>query len=98
MARQLDDADIQAALIGYQSRLTAINTAIAEIQKKLARRHRDRSRIPEGAELDRQLRAAIVRVPLAPKKSRHRITPEGRERIAAAQRKRWAIAKKQAAA
>ena len=49
------------------------------------------------AELKRLLgrrSAALAGVSARPPQKKHRISPEGRARIAAAQRKRWAAAKK----
>ena len=49
------------------------------------------------AELKRRLGgrgAALAGVSVRPPQKKHRMSPEGRARIAAAQRKRWAAAKK----
>lgn len=71
---------LQAALIGYQQQLDDINAKIADLRRRLGSRG---SNTP----------AAGV-APRAPQK-KHRISAEGRARIAAAQRRRWAATKKQ---
>jgi hypothetical protein len=79
MARYNDRSLLEAALAGYTFQLSAITTAIADIQKRLGKV--DVAGVPATAG-----RAA-------PRK-KHRISAEGRARIAAAQRRRWAAAKK----
>jgi hypothetical protein len=75
-----DHSLLEAALVGYQSQLATITTAIADIQKRLG--HRNGARVP------------MLPAQSRPAKKKHRISPEGRARIAEAQRKRWAASKK----
>jgi hypothetical protein len=81
MKRENDPGILQAALLGYQQQLEEINAKIADLRRRLG----NRSSGPSAAA-----------APRAPQK-KHRISPEGRARIAAAQRRRWAAAKKQSA-
>ena len=81
MKRENDPGILQAALLGYQQQLEEINAKIADLRRRLGTRG---SAPPTAA------------APRAPQK-KHRISPEGRARIAAAQRRRWAAAKKQSA-
>ena len=79
MALSLDRATLEAALVGYQQQLETIESKMAELRRKLGR--------PAGPG------AATPAV----KKSvsrKHRMSAEGRARIAAAQRARWAKQKK----
>ena len=70
IAMKSDPALLKAALAGYENRLTEIDEAIAEIQRRLGRR--------KGS----------------PSGGKNRLSPAARERIAAAQRRRWAEFKK----
>jgi len=79
MAR-IDTSLLEAALVGYQAELQRIETAVADIQRRLGR----------GGTISRPSNGTAA----TPKKQ-HRISAEGRARIAEAQRKRWAAAKKQ---
>ena len=81
MARPDDRSLLEAALVGYTAQLSAITTAIADIQKRLGKSYK-----PLGG--------GEVPGPFLKPAKEHRISPEGRARIAAAQRKRWAAAKK----
>jgi hypothetical protein len=78
MKKENDPGILQAALLGYQQQLEEINAKIADLRRRLG----TRGTTPSAG--------ATTRTP--PKK--HRISPEGRARIAAAQRRRWAAAKK----
>jgi hypothetical protein len=78
MKRENDPGILQAALLGYQQQLEEINAKIADLRRRLG--SRGTTPTPGVA-------------PRAPQK-KHRISPEGRARIAAAQRRRWADAKK----
>jgi hypothetical protein len=82
MKRENDPGILQAALLGYQQQLEEINGKIADLRRRLG----GRANAPATA-------------PAAPRaqQKKHRISPEGRARIAAAQRRRWAAAKKQSA-
>jgi len=80
MKRENDPGILQAALLGYQQQLDEINAKIAELRRRLGSRGTTTSAGP---------------APKAPQK-KHRISAEGRARIAAAQRRRWAAAKKSA--
>jgi hypothetical protein len=81
MARttQTDDDLLQAAIVGYQHQLAEITAKIADVQRRLG------GKATNGV-------AATPRSAARPKV--HRISAEGRARIAAAQRKRWAAQKK----
>ena len=79
MPRHEDRSLLEAALVGYTSQLSTITTAIADIQKRLGKKGSGRVPAPVG--------------PTAQRKKRH-MSLEGRARIAEAQRKRWAAAKK----
>jgi hypothetical protein len=79
MARTKDTSLLEAALVGYQAQLAQITAAIADLQKRLGK-HRD-GHVP-----------AFPKAPATHRK--HQISAEGRARIAEAQRKRWAAAKK----
>jgi hypothetical protein len=76
-----DASLLRAALVGYQAELARVNAAIAALEQHLGRR--------SGGDPQ----AALTKAALAPRKQ-HRISPEGRARIAAAQRKRWAQVRK----
>jgi hypothetical protein len=89
MARHEDKSLLEAALVGYQSELARINGVIADLQKQLGyRTGRPAKSMGERA----------VPTPLRDRKKKHNISAEGRARIAEAQRKRWAAAKKLAKA
>ena len=77
-----DASLLRAALVGYQRELARIQAAIAVLQQRL-RNHStsDNAGVPTS-------NAANAT------RNRHRISPKGRARIAAAQRKRWAQARK----
>jgi hypothetical protein len=77
-----DNSLLQAALIGYQHQLASVTAKIADIKERLGVSGRKSAAAPSTAD---------------PKPRKHRISAAGRERIAAAQRKRWAKAKKAAA-
>jgi hypothetical protein len=81
MARTDDNTSLlEAALVGYQSELARITAAIADLQKRMGKRG------------DGHVPGPFLKAPAA--RQRHRISAEGRARIAEAQRKRWAAAKK----
>jgi len=82
MSISLDKATLEAALVGYQQHLEQIQTKMAEIRRTLAG-------TPAAASAAKGPRKAA-----APAKQKHRMSPEGRARIAAAQRARWAKVKK----
>jgi hypothetical protein len=72
-----DTSLLQAALIGYEAQVERINNSIADLQKQLgARRGRTSATT-----------AAMATTGTRRKRS---MSAEARERIAAAQRKRWA--------
>ena len=81
IARTSDTSFLEAALAGYQAELDRITAAIAYLQKRL---HRGGG----GGGVP----SPFTKAPTARKK--HRISAEGRARIAEAQRKRWAAARK----
>lgn len=77
--KNTDDVSfLKAALLGYETQLRDINQKIQDIRDRL------RGREPVPATAPKQTGA---------EKKAHQISPEGRARIAAAQRKRWKAAK-----
>jgi len=81
MALQLDRATMEAALVGYQRQLEEIQDKMAELRRRL------------GGSPGRPP-AAKTSAPSKGGGRRHRMSAEGRARIAAAQRARWAKFKK----
>jgi len=79
MAFSLDKATLEAALIGYGRQLQQIEAKMAEIRRVLS-----------GSAAALPAKRATVAKPV---KQKHRMSAEGRARIAAAQRARWAKAK-----
>ena len=84
MALTLDKATLEAALVGYQHELQRIESKMAELRHALRQ-----GPAPVTAEKP----AAKAK---AKKKAKHQMSEEGRARIAAAQRARWAKLKKKA--
>ena len=82
MAISLDKATLEAALVGYQQQLQQIETKMAEIRRL----------VQGGSSAGSSPKRRTVATTAA-KSSKHRMSPEGRARIAAAQRARWAKAK-----
>jgi tape measure domain-containing protein len=80
MSISLDKATLEAALVGYQQHLQQIEAKMAELRQMLGEK-------PAAA-------PAAKRAGKAPRKQKHRMSAEGRARIAAAQRARWAKVKK----
>jgi len=78
MAISLDKATLEAALIGYRQQLQQIETKMADIRRLLKR--------PDGA-------VSLPAAPVSSGQQKHRMSAEGRARIAAAQRARWAKVK-----
>jgi hypothetical protein len=78
MPRQTDTPLLQAALVGYQAELARIKAAIADLQKRLGKVAQ--SNVPVNM--------------LAQRTRKRHLSAEGRARIAEAQRRRWAAAKK----
>jgi hypothetical protein len=78
---QYDHSLLEAALIGYQAAAAKLDKAIAEIRQQL------------GTGAAHAPLASSSTTSSAPRK-KHRISAAGRRRIAEAQRKRWAAAKK----
>jgi hypothetical protein len=76
-----DDSLLEAALVGYQAQAAKITAAIADIRKRLGRSGNGQ-------------RTPMPLANPAPVRNKHHISAEGRARIAEAQRKRWAAAKK----
>jgi len=81
MSISLDKATLEAALVGYQQHLQQIEEKMADLRRMLKQTH-------AAAPVARRARKA------APAKQKHRMSAEGRARIAAAQRARWAKTKK----
>lgn len=77
-----DSSFLEAALIGYQHQLTLITAKLADVRKRLG------GRTPIGV-------AAATTNGRKPVK--RQMSAEGRARIAAAQKRRWAAARKAAA-
>jgi hypothetical protein len=86
MALQFDTATLQAALVGYQQQLEMIQHKMTEIRRNLGK--------SAGAPSSKGAGATATAVRTSPRK--HRMSEEGRARIAAAQRARWAKAKRAA--
>ena len=84
MPNSLDKATLEAALIGYQHQAEEIQAKIADIRRMLGGN-------PPAAPAPKAKKAAT---PAAPRKQKHKMSAEGRARIAAAQRARWAKVKK----
>jgi hypothetical protein len=82
MSISLDKATLEAALLGYQQHLRQIEAKMADLRRLLG----------NGASAG--IAPAPKRGRKAVRKQKHRMSPEGRARIAAAQRARWAKAKK----
>ena len=81
MSISLDKATLEAALVGFQQHLQQIEAKMTELRRMLGK-------APAAAP------AAKRAVKTAPAKQKHRMSAEGRARIAAAQRARWAKTKK----
>jgi hypothetical protein len=81
MSISLDKATMEAALVGYQQHLQEIEAKMADLRRMLRQ-------APAAAPAPRLARKT------GPRKQKHRMSPEGRARIAAAQRARWAKSKK----
>ena len=79
MSLQLDHGTLQAALLGYQHQLQNIESKMAELRRQLG-----------GT--PRKAASSAAKPAAGPRK--HRMSAEGRARIAAAQRARWAKVKK----
>jgi hypothetical protein len=76
---RLDNTLLEAALLGYQAEQKRIQAAISDLQKRIG---------------GKSVTPTTPKSPPAVRK-KHRISAEGRARIAAAQRKRWAASKKE---
>lgn len=74
---------MEAALVGYQRQLDEIQAKMTELRRRLGR---------PGGKAPAAAKQPAVRSPRAGRK--HRMSAEGRARIAAAQRARWAKFKK----
>jgi hypothetical protein len=82
MPISLDRGTLEAALVGYQQQVEHIQAKMAEIRRALAG-------APATTPIAKGPRKVAGHV-----KQKHRMSPEGRARIAAAQRARWAKTKK----
>ena len=80
MAITLDRATLEAALVGYQQHLRQIEAKMAELRGMLGQ-------TPAAAPVAKSARKGTG-------KQKHRMSAEGRARIAAAQRARWAKVKR----
>jgi hypothetical protein len=84
MSLQLDSGTLQAALAGYQQQLEHIEAKMAEVRRQLR----------AGAATAKSAASAKTAPATAARRPRkHRMSAEGRARIAAAQRARWAKVK-----
>jgi hypothetical protein len=81
MALQLDRPTLEAALVGYQRQLEEIQTKMTELRRRLGRPSAVASPVRSTHSSGRK----------------HRMSAEGRARIAAAQRARWAKFKRKKA-
>ena len=79
MAISLDTATLEAALIGYRQQLQQIESKMADIRRMVS-----------GSAGEKPAKQAA---PAVRGKKKHRMSAEGRARIAAAQRARWAKVK-----
>jgi hypothetical protein len=87
MPNTLDRATLEAALIGYQHQVEEIQGKIADIRRMIG----GSGPAPAAATSAAQPKAKKA----APqRKQKHKMSAEGRARIAAAQRARWAKVKK----
>ena len=77
-----DNDLLAAALVGYQRKLTEIDVCIADLRERIAAHSAASSAKPTAA----------------PAKKKRRLSPEGRARIIAATKKRWAAVRKAKAA
>jgi len=84
---KLDDADVLAAIEGYKSRMVKIALKMDEIERRLGR-NPSSGRKPAVSIVLQRLGVATLG-----QKKPHKISPEGRARIAEAQRRRWKQAK-----
>jgi hypothetical protein len=78
MAISLDKATLEAALIGYRRQLQEIEANVEDIRRTLSKHAQ---------------RGSVKHAVAAPVKKKHMMSVEGRARIAAAQRARWAKSK-----
>jgi hypothetical protein len=78
MTRHEDSSLLEAAVVGYEAERARIAAAIADLQHRLGKRGVSTA-APAGK---------------ASARKKHHISAEGRARIAEAQRRRWAAAKK----
>jgi hypothetical protein len=81
MSISLDKSTLEAALVGYQQHLHQIEAKMADLRRMLRQE-------PAAAPAPKAKRGRKAG------KQKHRMSPEGRARIAAAQRARWAKTKK----
>ena len=79
MSLKLDQGTLEAALLGYQHQLEHIESKMAELRRQLG-----------GTA--RKTASSAAKPAAGPRK--HQMSAEGRARIAAAQRARWAKVKK----
>lgn len=82
-----DDDVLLMALQGYETLVAQAQVKMFELRKVIRRRKIDPHRLIGGA-------VAIDTGASPPAKRKHLISPEGRARIAAAQRRRWREVKK----
>ncbi len=79
MSLTLDRPTLEAALVGYQQHLEQIEAKMAELRRLLGKA---------------PAQAGKARPKATRGKQKHKMSPEGRARIAAAQRARWAKVKR----
>jgi hypothetical protein len=85
MAFQMDAATLEAALAGYRQQLDEIEQKMAELRRRLGK--------PSNGAAPKSASSAVLK---KRRTRKHRMSEEGRARIAAAQRARWAKAKRAA--
>jgi hypothetical protein len=81
MAISLDKPTLEAALIGYQHQLRQLEAKMADVRQTLR---------GQGTTTPARRNAPAAK----PARQKHQMSAEGRARIAAAQRARWAKLKK----
>jgi cell division septum initiation protein DivIVA len=84
MSLQFDSDILRAALAGYQQQLEHIEAKVAELRRQLR----------VGAAQAKSMAAPAAAPKRAKRSRKHRMSAEGRARIAAAQRARWAKVKR----
>jgi hypothetical protein len=90
---QYDELILEAALIGLEQKKQEVQSRIDSIRVSLGSSHKSVAPKQASAEKPVPVQASSTS---GTQKKRRTMSPEARERIAAAQRKRWAASKKAA--